>query len=56
MNSVAMFLADFILNLAQQRSLFDIINSASDLEFFHNCSLKGEKRTILELINNVASD
>ena len=30
------------------------INSASDLEFFHNCSLKGRKRTILERINNVA--
>ena len=27
------------------------IKSASDLEFFHNCSLKGRKRTILERIN-----
>ena len=24
------------------------------LTFFHNCSLKGGKKTILELINNVA--
>ena len=36
-----------------RRSSFDIINSASDLDFFHNCSLKGGIRTGLERINNV---
>ena len=31
-----------------------MINSASDLEYCHNCSLKGGARSILERINNVA--
>ena len=31
-----------------------IMNSASDSEFFHNCSLKGGKRTISEQTNNAA--
>ena len=38
------------LNVATE---FDIINFASDLELFRSCSLKGEYRTNLELINNL---
>ena len=38
------------LNIAKE---FLFINSASDLEFFHNCSLKGGNRIILESINNL---
>ena len=42
-------LFDFINSVAMcyvRRSLFDIINYASDLKLFHSCSLKGGKRTI----------
>ena len=39
------------LNIAKE---FDIINSASDLKFFHNRNLKGGKKTISERINDVA--
>ena len=46
------FIFDNRLTGEAQRSLFDITTEfvyydlASDLEFFHNCSLKGGKRTI----------
>ena len=47
------FIFDNRLSSEVQRSLFDFLNSAWDLEFFHNCSLKGGKRAILERINNL---
>ena len=34
-------------------NVFGIIKSTSDLELFHNCSLKGGKRTILEQNNSI---
>ena len=43
-------LATEYLNIGM--GLFDIISHASGID--HNCSVKSGKRTILELINNVA--